>query len=647
MDRLSERGIHAPYLLEIVSVGSRARRAPGDRWGCQARSLPKGWICGNAALILISFLLLGAPAGAAGPAAPDLKAIVLEAGPIQLTMADLTADFHTAAAADTSTLRPDLPSLHRFLESYIGTVALQAWAMRDSTILLPRDRESLEMNTEMRLGEALRERLLPRYLSMDDATLRAVYDRMETELKLSVIKTATLVDMDSVRAALATGMPFEEVARKYSRDVNTAAVGGALGWIGASRLPVEQQEVLWSLPVGSLSPPLAEPSFHALYRVEARRNGPPRGTFESERPGILRGVAMSQLPKAARDMHDDLMAQYHFKVDPDSAEWMRDFLQRETRTARRTYDPKLDKTYVRFDEPREGPFWKEAPLKGADARRAIATIDGDTLSALEVIDQLVFQPTLVWPRFESVGDVIGLCDDAFFERVVLLEAARLGLAKDPEVERKIMNQKRWVSWRAYRRTKILPSIRPTDAEIQSLYDKRIASYRIPERRRFVVVSVPEAGLASEAARRLEAGDAPSTVARALHRQDLLIAVTPDTGLGLVTYGQTPGFDATIFGLSKGQVSEPLADRSNFAVIRVDDILPARTRSLEEVRGELERELMAPREKQALAALLTEVRPQVAVKVNRVAIDRMDFDAAVFERREKGLPSPGFPMAAPR
>jgi parvulin-like peptidyl-prolyl isomerase len=118
-------------------------------------------------------------------------------------------------------------------------------------------------------------------------------------------------------------------------------------------------------------------------------------------------------------------------------------------------------------------------------------------------------------------------------------------------------------------------------------------------------------------------------------------------LGLVTYGQTPGFDATIFGLSNGQVSEPLADRSNFAVIRVDDILPARTRSLEEVRGELERELMAPREKQALAALLTEVRPQVSVKVDRVAIDRMDFDAAVFERREKGLPSPGFPMAAPR
>jgi len=196
---------------------------------------------------------------------------------------------------------------------------------------------------------------------MDDASLRAVYDRMATELKLSVIRTATLVEMDSVRAHLAAGKSFADVARKWSREVNTAHVGGTLGWVGANRIPVEQQEVLWGLPVGSVSPPFAEPNFHAVYRIDDRRPGPPRGTFEEERAGILRGVAITQAPQAARSMHDDLMAQYHFHVDPDSAEWLREFLQRETRTARRTYDPNLDKSYVRFDQPREGPFWKEAP----------------------------------------------------------------------------------------------------------------------------------------------------------------------------------------------------------------------------------------------------------------------------------------------
>jgi parvulin-like peptidyl-prolyl isomerase len=631
-------------LTEIVPHWPRAHRAPGGRLGRQARSLPKGSACGNAALLALAAFLLAGPAGADGSAAPDPQAVVIEAGPIELTMAELTADFHAAAEADTSTLRPDLPSLHRFLDSYIGTITLQAWMMRDSTLLTLNDRGSIEMNTEMRLGEALRERLLPRYLTMDDATLRAVYDRMATELKLSVIKTATLVDMDSVQMALAAGTPFAEVARKYSKDFNTAPVGGALGWVQAHRLPVEQQEVLWKVPVGGVSPRMAEPNFHSLFLVEARRPGTPRGTFESERSAILRGVALSQLPKAGRDMHDDLMAQYHFKVDPDSAEWMRAFLQKETRTARRTYDPKLDKTYVNFDEPREGPFWKEAPLKGADAHRAIATIDGDTLSALEVIDQLVFQPTLVWPLFESVGDVISLCDDAFYERIVLREAARLGLDKDVVVKRQIANQRRWVHWRAYRRANLLPSIRPTDAEIQALYDRRVSSYRIPERRRFVVVSPPDLEMAREAARRLGAGDAPSTVARALYREGLLIAVTPDTGLGLVVPGQMPRFDTIVFELAKGQVSEPVPDGSNFAVFRVDEILPARTRSLEEVRAELEKELMAPREKKALAALLEKVRPQVRVRVDRGAIDRMDFDTAVFERREKGLLSPGLPMA---
>jgi hypothetical protein len=598
-------------------------------------------------MILLAALLIAAPSRAAAPAAPDPDAVVMEVGSIQLTMADLTTDFHSAAEADTSTLRPDLPSLHRFLDSYLGLVILQAWAMRDSTLLRPGDLQSIEMNTEMQLGEGLRERLLPNYLTMDDATLRAVYDRLDTELKLSVIKTATLVEMDAVRSALAGGLSFADAAVKYSRDVNTAQVGGALGWIQATRLPVEQQEVLWSIPAGGLSPVLAEPYYHSLFLVEERRQAPARGTFEVERPAILRGVALTQLPKAARDMHDDLMAQYHFQVNPDSVEWMRDFLQRETRTARRTYDPKRDKTYVRFDEPREGPFWKEAPLKGAQAHRAIATIDGDTLSALEVIDQLVFQPTLVWPTFESASDVVRLCDDAFYERIILREAARLGLDKDPTVQQKVQNHTRWVSWRAFRRAKILPAIRPTDAEIQALYDKRIESYRVPERRRFVAISIPTIALAQEAANLLRAGDAPSTVAGALHRQDLLIAVTPDTGLGLVTYGQTPRFDATIFGMAKGEVSAPLPDESNFAVIRIDDVLEARTKSLEEVRGELERELIAPREKKEIAKLVASVRSQVPVKIDRAAIDRMDFDTTVFERRDKGLSAPGFPTGPSR
>lgn len=579
--------------------------------------------------------------------APDPKAIVLEAGPIQLTLADLTTDFHSAAEADTSTLRPDLPSLHRFLDSYVGLVKLQAWAMRDSSVLRPADLGSIDMNTEMQLGDALRDRLLPRYLTMDDTTLHGVYDRMDTELQLSVIKTATLVDMDSVKAALAAGMSFADAARKYSKDQNSAMVGGSLGWVSATRLPVEQQEVLWALPAGTVAPVLPEPNFHALFRVDARRAAPPRGTFEQERPAILRGVAITQLPKAARDMHDELMAQYHFQVDPDSVEWMRAFLQRETRTARRTYDPKLDKTYVRFDAPREGPFWKEAPLKGAEANRGIATIDGDKLTALGVIDQLVFQPTLVWPTFETAGDVTSLCDDAFYERVILREAVRLGLDKDPEVLRKINNHRRWVYWRAYRRAQILPSIRPTDAELQSLYDQRIESYRVPERRRFVVVSMPDIELAREAGRRLQAGDAPSTVARALTRQGLLIAVTPDTGLGLVSYGQTPLFDDTIFRLSKGETTEPLPDRGNFAVIRLDDILPARTKSLDEVRGDLEKEIIAPREKKAMAALLAEVGSQIPVKLDQATIDRMDFDASVFERREKGIPPSGMPGSSLR
>lgn len=586
---------------------------------------------------LCAVLLLGISSGAWG--ARDPGAVVLRVGSIEMTLEEVSEDFHQAAGADTSTLRADSASLDRFLDSYVNTLLIQAYALEDTSLLGEGDRRGIEMATEGRLLDGIRERLTAEYLRADEDLLRATYDRLAFDLDLATIKVPTLVELDSVQAALGRGVPFEEVARRYSKDARSASAGGQIGWVNALQFTPDQQEILWSVPVGEVSPLVPERSFHSIYRVNGRRPGAPRDSFDKERPKILRAVSVSQLPEAGRRMHEDLMAAYGYRVDMEAAEWLRAFLEEETRDVRRTYDPNLDKTAVEIGKPSLPRVWDEAPLQGEEAWRPVAYIQGDTLPALGVIDQLVFMPSLVWPRFESVGDILDLCDAAMFERVQLREAKRLRLAEEPSIRRRIERHTRWANWRAYRRDRILPEIQPTDEEIKRLYESRIASYQIPERRRFVALAFPSLETARDAALRLKEGQAPSRIASDLQQPGLTIAATPDTGLGWVVRGDYPRFDPTIFAMREGDVSEPIQDGGLYSILRLDAILSARTQSLEEVRSELEKAILGPREKTAIVQHAARIRKTIPVWIDRKAIGEIDFDPAVFAGRGRGTSLP--------
>jgi hypothetical protein len=198
----------------------------------------------------------------------------------------------------------------------------------------------------------------------------------------------------------------------------------------------------------------------------------------------MNGIHRLELGRVGQEIHDDLMAAYNFRVDREAAEWLRAFLKEETKDVRRTYDPAKDKPYVDFGEEKEEPVWTEAPLKGEEAARPIAFTKGDTLRALEVIDEMVFQPSLIWPVFDSVTDVEDLCDSALYYRVQLREAKRLGIDKRPEIKRQILDKERWMYMHAYRRVKIMSETEPTEEELHAAYDGRIEEFSLPERRRF-------------------------------------------------------------------------------------------------------------------------------------------------------------------
>ncbi|MGA1488974.1 MAG: peptidylprolyl isomerase [Planctomycetota bacterium] len=92
---------------------------------------------------------------------------------------------------------------------------------------------------------------------------------------------------EAVREAILSGASFEESARSFSANPETAARGGEIGWLSAQDLgDGELAEFIAALPVGRLSPLFQEGTYgFQLFEVLDER---PRRPFEEVRDELLR-----------------------------------------------------------------------------------------------------------------------------------------------------------------------------------------------------------------------------------------------------------------------------------------------------------------------------------------------------------------------
>ena len=76
--------------------------------------------------------------------------------------------------------------------------------------------------------------------------------------------------MDSILTELNTGSDFAEMAKVYSRDDESRAQGGELGWFATEQLPVEFAAAVagWKTPGESRGPIRSQFGFHLVKLLE-------------------------------------------------------------------------------------------------------------------------------------------------------------------------------------------------------------------------------------------------------------------------------------------------------------------------------------------------------------------------------------------
>lgn len=131
-----------------------------------------------------------------------------------------------------------------------------------------------------------------------------------THIMMNPVKKDT-IDMDSadvvaklreLKSQIKTQEDFEQTARKYSIDQQTAMRGGEIGWLERGRLVLEADSVIFKMNVGEVSDVVKTPFGYHLFRVNEVRD---HRTYEEEE-------------KELRDIHKRAYYEYDLEQAADS-----------------------------------------------------------------------------------------------------------------------------------------------------------------------------------------------------------------------------------------------------------------------------------------------------------------------------------------
>jgi len=230
------------------------------------------------------------------------------------------------------------------------------------------------------------------------------------------------------------------------------------------------------------------------------------------------------------------------------------------------------------------------------------------------VQQLATAFTKIWQRPPTEEELKGLVDDYVREEIAYREAVAMGLDRDDTIIRRRLRQK--LEFLVEDAASATP---PTEAELQAYLETHRDDFRIEPRVAFRHVYIdPSIG-----------GDAPARARALLER---LRAAGPDAdierlGDPIMLDPEQPllrqdevarlfgaGFAEQVVALSPGRWEGPVQSGYGLHLVMLRELLPGREATLDEVRRDVERELLGQRRREQLAAMYDELLGKYSVTI---------------------------------
>ena len=438
-------------------------------------------------------------------------------------------------------------------------------------------------------------------IKVSDADVKRHYDLEGTSVNFKRILCDRKEQADEAYAALKNGEEFTAVLTKYSLSEDAKDGGTVISAPFGAMLP-ELDEPVFKLPVGGYTEPIFTMQGWVIIQVvKMDRLGKPRGEYEKEKERIRTDMKNEREALAVNAYTESLREKYGVTWNYDSMEIIFKALPP---------DRPIEQASSRDQE-----VYPLLYFEAGDLDKPVVSYPGRTITIKDFSDLYDRASFYNRPRRElRLGGIRGFLTINIMNDISTDAVAKSGIENDPEVK-KLLNLKRdelMVSL-MYEDLVNKKSVVTFD-RMQAYYNDNVASLRTPETRNFGVVVAGDQETALKAQEEMLAGRPMAAVAATYSNDPEARENRGQTGL--IVRGQMPDVDKVGWEMqSVGAVSTPTQVSNGWMVVKLLEISPERTFTLDESKERIEAVLREEDNDRRLKELLTKWKDEFKVVVH--------------------------------
>ncbi len=361
------------------------------------------------------------------------------------------------------------------------------------------ERFAMKTETQRALGNALFQHAVYDSIHVTDAEIDSVYDQMKRVLRLGRIRFGSLQTAERMRRDLTEGrISWARAWELRLRIPGDATPTADIGWQERQRAAPAVGRVVFSLPVGGVSTPIAEPPGFTLYRVM------------DERPAKLQDIRMYRSP-----LREQIRAEKTF--------YYRERLLGGLRNAVALHLDSLNVAWAaaRFPTKLSGQGSARIVIDASvpsfapeDTGRVIATYQGGQVTLAHLVGTYREIPELMRPSLDTQEGVRGMVDVMVLEPQLAELARRRGFDKDSSVVVGIERKREEMLVERMYQDSIQARVFIPPAERRRYYKENQHRFVTPPNARYAVFYLEDKAAADSIAARLRRGVRAAAIVRA-------------------------------------------------------------------------------------------------------------------------------------
>jgi peptidyl-prolyl cis-trans isomerase C len=316
--------------------------------------------------------------------------------------------------------RPDMTRPENrvaFLENIINAKLLLDEAHARGEDMNPNVTDWVASRRSAAITERLYQDATKGRLKVDEAEVRKIYEKRLAQINASHIIVPTLEMALAMEDSLKAGVPFEDLARRYS-TCPSGANGGNLGVVRWGDFTERWSAQAFALEPGEVSDPFPVEGGYAIVEVSEKTMLEPQNP-EGEKQGI-RASLMKQDNFAEREAFlDSLRIAYDVDISMDAV------VDICARYATEIMNHGITSQVVSEDI--------DLPLTPMEERLPVGGFRDRTFTYREVVNMILSQPFVVRPTLDDPDAIFQFVNRQLNDSLLVREAEKRGIDKIPEV----------------------------------------------------------------------------------------------------------------------------------------------------------------------------------------------------------------------